>query len=350
MATSADTSPTGLASPAGLTTLAPTAPAPVGARPARPDIEPDQTSLTGQILVGAFVGVPMLALLAAAPLAWGWGLGWHDIVIAVVFYAISGLGISMGYHRYFTHGSFKSRRGFKIALAVAGSLALEGPVLTWVADHRRHHKYSDKEGDPHSPWRFGHDWKALTKGLAFAHMGWMFDPNRTSQEKFCPDWLADSDIRRISRWFPELIAVSFLAPALIGGLWAWSWQGALTAFFWASLVRVAFLHHVTWSINSICHTFGKEEFEVRDKSRNVNWLAILSFGESWHNLHHADPTCARHGALKGQIDIAARLIWAAEKLGWVRDVRWPDETRLAGKLTGSRKLGSMTRRAIGSNR
>ena len=336
---------------ASISTLAPPppSPAPVPSR-VRPDVEQEQTSLTGQILVGVFVGVPMLALLAAAPLAWGWGLGWHDIVIAVVFYAISGLGISMGFHRYFTHGSFKATRGFKIALAVAGTLALEGPVLTWVADHRRHHKYSDKEGDPHSPWRFGNDWKALTKGLAYAHMGWMFDPSRTSQEKFCPDWLADDDIRRISRWFPPLIAASFLAPALIGGLWAWSWQGALTAFFWASLVRISFLHHVTWSINSICHTFGKEEFEVRDKSRNVNWLAILSFGESWHNLHHSDPTCARHGVLKGQIDIAARLIWLAEKLGWASDVRWPDETRLAGKRAGgSRKLGSMTRRATPSN-
>jgi len=266
-------------------------------------------------------------------------------VLAVVFYAISGLGISMGYHRYFTHGSFKAVRPFKIALAVAGTLAIEGPVLTWVADHRRHHKYSDKEGDPHSPWRFGTDWKALIKGLIFAHIGWMFDANRTSQEKFCPDWLADRDIVRVSRSFSWLTAASLLVPALIGGLWAWSWVGAVTAFFWASLVRVAFLHHVTWSINSICHTFGKEEFEVRDKSRNVNWLAILSFGESWHNLHHADPTCARHGVLKGQIDIAARLIWVAEKLGWVYDVRWPDEARLTGKRTGTRELGSMTKRA-----
>jgi stearoyl-CoA desaturase (delta-9 desaturase) len=173
----------------------------------------------------------------------------------------------------------------------------------------------------------------------------MFDGNHTSQEKFCPDLLADKNIARISRNFPALVAISLLAPAAIGGLWTWSWQGAVITFFWASLVRVAFLHHVTWSINSICHTFGKEEFEVRDKSRNVNWLAILSFGESWHNLHHSDPTCARHGALRGQIDIAARLIWVCEKLGWASDVRWPDEARLSGKLTGTRRLGSMTRRA-----
>ncbi len=318
----------------------------------RPEIMPDRSSVVDRVLVGVFVAVPFLALLAAAPLAWGWGLGWHDILLAVAFYYLSGLGVSVGLHRYFTHGSFKAKRGFKVALAIAGSLAIEKPVITWVADHRRHHKYSDKDGDPHSPWRFGTDAKALAKGLAFAHVGWMFEGDVTSEEKFCPDWLADSDISAISRWFPGLVAASLLAPPLIGGLWSMSWQGAATAFFWATLVRIAFLHHITWSINSICHTFGKAEFEVRDKSRNVSWLAILSFGESWHNLHHSDPTCARHGVLKGQIDIAARTIWLAEKLGWVYDVRWPDEARLTAKQARkSRKLGSMTRRmTAGSGR
>ena len=308
------------------------------------DLSPEPKGTAEKILVAIFVIVPMLALIAAIPLAWGWGLGWHDVIIAVAFYEFTGLGIAMGFHRYFTHGSYKAVTGMRVALALAGSMAIEGPLLGWVADHRRHHKYSDREGDPHSPWRFGDDWKALIKGLAFAHIGWMFAGNHTSREKFCPDLLTDKKIVRISKYFPGLVAISLLAPALIGGLWAWSWQGALTAFFWGSLVRVAFLHHVTWSINSICHTFGKEEFEVRDKSRNVNWLAILSFGESWHNLHHSDPTCARHGALRGQIDIAARMIWFSEKLGWAYDVRWPDEARLSGKLTGTRRLGSMTRR------
>jgi stearoyl-CoA desaturase (Delta-9 desaturase) len=309
------------------------------------DLRDEPKGTLAKVLIAVFVAVPMLALVAAIPLAWGWGLGWHDVVIAVAFYYISGLGIAMGFHRYFTHLSFKARPGLRLALAIAGSLAIEGPILNWVADHRRHHKYSDREGDPHSPWRFGDDWKALTKGLVWAHIGWMFDSNQTSQQKFCPDLLADRRIVRVSKRFGALVAVSLLAPPLIGGLWSWSWQGALTAFFWGSLVRVAFLHHVTWSINSICHTFGKEEFEVRDKSRNVNWLAILSFGESWHNLHHADPTCARHGALRGQIDTAARLIWFAEKLGWAYDVRWPDEARLTSKNTGGRRLGSMTQRA-----
>jgi stearoyl-CoA desaturase (Delta-9 desaturase) len=320
-------------------------PAVVSGRVPLNDLSDEPKGTLERVLVALFVVVPMLALLAAIPLAWGWGLGWHDVVIAVAFYYFTGLGISIGFHRYFTHRSFKAKQGLRIVLAIAGSMALEGPVLGWVADHRRHHKYSDREGDPHSPWRFGNDWRALVKGLAFAHIGWMFDGNHTSREKFCPDLLADRKIAGISRYFALLATISLLAPALIGGLWAWSWQGALTAFFWATLVRVAFLHHVTWSINSICHTFGKEEFEVRDKSRNVNWLAILSFGESWHNLHHADPTCARHGALRGQIDIAARLIWFFEKAGWVYDVRWPEEAKLSGKQTSTRRLGAMTRRA-----
>jgi stearoyl-CoA desaturase (Delta-9 desaturase) len=320
-------------------------PAVVRGRAPLSDLSDEPKGTWERVLVAVFVAVPMLALVAAIPLAWGWGLGWHDVVIAVAFYYFTGLGISVGFHRYFTHRSFKAKQGLRIVLALAGSMAIEGPVLTWVADHRRHHKYSDREGDPHSPWRFGNDWRALLKGLAWAHIGWMFDGNHTSMEKFCPDLLADRKISWISRYFALFVAISLLAPALIGGLWSWSWQGALTAFFWATLVRVAFLHHVTWSINSICHTFGKEEFEVRDKSRNVNWLAILSFGESWHNLHHADPTCARHGALRGQIDTAARLIWLFERAGWVYDVRWPEEAKLSGKQTSTRRLGAMTYRA-----
>ncbi|MGP7996299.1 MAG: acyl-CoA desaturase [Streptosporangiaceae bacterium] len=314
-----------------------------------PEIDPEPNGLVARLLIGSFVVVPLIGLLAGIVLAatTGW-ITWHDAVIGLVFYVVSGMGISMGFHRYFTHSSFKANQGLRIALAIAGSLAIEGPVLNWVADHRRHHKYSDKEGDPHSPWRFGNDWKALTKGLGYAHVGWLFDANRTSQAKFCPDLLADRTIRRISQLFPLWVAISLLLPALIGGLWSMSLVGALTAFLWASLVRICLLHHVTWSINSVCHTFGNEDFEVRDKSRNVAWLAIPSFGESWHNLHHSDPTCARHGALKGQIDISARVIAWAERLGWAYDVRWPDSSRLTSKLTGLRgkELGSMTDRQL----
>jgi stearoyl-CoA desaturase (Delta-9 desaturase) len=323
----------------------------VTSRTPKPEIKDEPSTSFQRFLVGVFVGVPTLALIAAIPLAWGWALGWHDVIIAAVFYTISGLGITVGYHRYFTHGSFKAKTGLRVALAIAGSLAMEGPVITWVSDHRRHHKYSDREGDPHSPWRYGTDTKALAKGLAYAHLLWLFDPNQTSQEKFSPDLLADKRIKSVDKAFGPLVAVSLLLPALIGGLWGMSWQGALTAFFWAGLVRIALLHHVTWSINSICHTFGIEEFDVRDKSRNVNWLAIPSFGESWHNLHHADPTCARHGALKGQIDLSARVIRWCEQLGWAYDVRWPDEERLSAKrpATATRSLTSMTKQALSND-
>ncbi|HYH33481.1 MAG TPA: acyl-CoA desaturase [Pseudonocardia sp.] len=285
--------------------------------------------LAPQISVYVFVILPLLALVATVPFAWGWGLGWIDIAVALVFYVVSGLGITVGYHRYFTHGSFKAKRPLRIALALAGSLAMQGPVITWVADHRRHHAFSDKEGDPHSPWLFGTGPAALAKGFWHSHMGWLFDRDETNRERFTPDLLADRDIVRVDRLFVLWSVLSLLVPAALGGLLAWSWWGALTAFFWAGLVRVGLLHHVTWSINSICHMIGDQPFAARDHSRNVWPLAVLSFGESWHNLHHADPTCARHGVQRGQVDISARVIWAFEKLGWAHSVRWPTQRRLA---------------------
>jgi stearoyl-CoA desaturase (Delta-9 desaturase) len=281
-----------------------------------------------QTLLWVFVVVPFLAVLAAIPFAWGWGISWTDVVLAVVFFAFGGLGITVGYHRYFTHGSFKANRGLKIALAIMGSFAIEGPVTRWVADHRRHHAFSDREGDPHSPWRYGESVPALARGLAWAHVGWMFDEMHTNRERFVPDLLRDKDIRTVDKLFPLWAVLSLGLPPLIGGLVSMSWTGALTAFFWASLVRVFVLHHVTWSINSICHTIGERPFAARDKSANFWPLAVFSFGESWHNSHHADPTCARHGVLRGQWDSSARLIELFEWFGWATDVRWPKAERL----------------------
>jgi stearoyl-CoA desaturase (Delta-9 desaturase) len=291
----------------------------------------DRQSRKEQVALALFIGVPFLAIAAAVPVAWGGWLGWTDVVIAAVMYAITGHGVTVGFHRYFTHKSFKPNRPLKVALAIAGSMAIQGPVIRWVADHRKHHKFSDRDGDPHSPWRYGQTIPALTKGFLHAHMMWLFDPEQTPQRKYAPDLLKDRDIVRVSRAFPLLVAISLLLPALLGGLLTMSWAGALTAFFWASLVRVGLLHHVTWSINSICHTVGEQPFKSRDKSGNVWWLAIPSMGESWHNLHHADPTCARHGVLPGQVDTSARTIWAFEKLGWVHSVRWPVKERLDAK-------------------
>ncbi|WP_176946588.1 acyl-CoA desaturase [Lentzea fradiae] len=284
------------------------------------------------LLVKLFAIIPGTALVAAVPLAWGWGLGWTDVWLAVFFYTFTCLGVTVGFHRYFTHGAFKAKRPLRIALAVAGSMAMQGRVIGWVADHRRHHAYADREGDPHSPWLFGTSVGALAKGFWHAHMGWMFRRELTNAARFAPDLLADPDVRRVHRWFPALTVATLVAPAVLGGLISWSWWGAVTGFFWAGLVRVAALHHVTWSVNSICHMVGDRPFEARDRSANFWPLAILSMGESWHNSHHADPTCARHGVRRGQIDVSARLIWFFERFGWATDVRWPRQERMARKL------------------
>ncbi|MEV4597704.1 acyl-CoA desaturase [Amycolatopsis sp. NPDC049253] len=283
------------------------------------------------VVLKTFLLVPFVALVAAVPLLWGWGLSWVDAALFVVFYTFGTLGVTVGYHRYFTHGAFKAPRALRIALAVSGSMAVQGSVIFWVASHRRHHAFADREGDPHSPWLFGTSPAALLRGFWHAHMGWMFKREVTNADRFAPDLVGDRDLRLVNRFFALWIALSVALPAALGGLITWSWWGAVTACFWAGLVRIALLHHVTWSVNSVCHLIGERPFASRDKAANFWPLAILSMGESWHNSHHADPTCARHGVLRGQVDVSARVIWLFERFGWATDVRWPRADRLATK-------------------
>ncbi|MGW4907223.1 acyl-CoA desaturase [Streptomyces sp. NPDC004270] len=298
---------------------------------AKPLLDAPQTAAAG-IAMWIFVVGPLICLVVAVPLVWGRGLSALDVGMAVVAYLVSGFGLTVGYHRLFTHRSFKAKRGLRIALAVAGSMGIEGSPVQWVANHRRHHAFADREGDPHSPWRFGTDTRALLKGLLHAHIGWMLKRELSNRARFAPDIAADRDLRLVGRFFGPLTVVSLLAPALVGGLVTGTWTGALTGFFWAGLMRMALLHHVTWSVNSVCHVAGRRPFASRDKATNFWPLALLSFGESWHNSHHADPTGARHGVLPGQIDPSARLIWMFEKLGWAHDVRWPSADRLGARL------------------
>ena len=298
-------------------------------RPVAKPVLSGRQTVAELITIRTFLLVPFLALAAAVPVFWGWGVSWLDLTIGGGFFLVSTLGITVGYHRSFTHGAFRAKRALRIALAIAGGLAAQGPVIGRVADHRRHHAFSDREGDPHSPWLFGTSPVALARGFWHAHMGWLFGRDKTNVARFAPDLEADRDIRVVDRLFPLWVVVSLLLPTLLGGLLTMSWWGALTAFLWAGLARISFQHHVTWSVNSICHMIGERPFASRDRSANFWPLAILSMGESWHNTHHADPTSARHGAQRGQIDISARVIWVFEKLGWAWNVRWPTAKRLA---------------------
>ena len=290
---------------------------------------PDRKTWLQQVLLTVFLVLPFAALVGAVPLAWGWGMSWHDVVIGGVFYAISGLGVTVGFHRMLTHKSFTARRPVRVALAIAGSMALEASPTQWVADHRRHHRFSDKVGDPHSPWRYGTGFGALAKGFFYSHVGWLYDWERTDEVKYAPDLVADRDISFVSRTFTYWVGLSLALPPLVGGLWGWSWKAAFTAFIWGSLARICLLHHVTFAINSVCHITGRRPFRTRDRSQNVWWLALLSFGESWHNFHHAEPTSARHGVRLLEVDTSAMLIKVMEKLSWVSDVRWPDEATIS---------------------
>jgi stearoyl-CoA desaturase (delta-9 desaturase) len=268
------------------------------------------------------------------PFLWGHAIHLRDVILAVVLYTLTGHGITVGFHRLFTHRSFKAKRFLKVVLAAAGSMAVEGSLIGWVANHRRHHMYSDQPGDPHSPFWPGPGNASQLRGFFHAHVGWLFRADTTSVDRFAPDMLADRDAVLISRLFPVFAVASFAVPFFAGWLWSGNLIGALTALVWAGVIRMALLHHVTWSINSICHLFGRRPFKTSDRSTNFAPLALVSFGESWHNFHHASPSSARHGAQPHQLDSSAALIRLFEKAGWATKVRWPSADRLAQCCAG----------------
>ncbi|MGI8427335.1 MAG: acyl-CoA desaturase [Actinomycetota bacterium] len=276
--------------------------------------------------------IPFIGTLIAVPLLWGHGIKLADVMIFLALYCISGLGVTVGFHRMFTHRSFEGHKWVRGALAIAGSLALQGPVIRWVADHRRHHAFSDAPGDPHSPHlEEAQGLKGVISGLWHSHMGWFFDTENTKVSRFAPDLLKEPAMRKIDKLFPLWVAASLVVPALLGLVITRSWAGALTALIWGGLVRIFFLHHVTWSINSICHFYGKRPFRSEDHSTN-NWLlSVVSFGEAWHNNHHAFPTSARHGLEKWQFDPSAAVIRFMERRGWVWNVKVPSQTQLMAK-------------------
>ena len=267
-------------------------------------------------------------------LLWGRAVHPRDLLLGVGLFLLTGHGVTVGFHRLFTHRGFTPNRPLKIVLAVAGSMAIEGSVISWVANHRRHHVFSDREGDPHSPQlRRGAPFGRL-RGLLHAHVGWLFSSDGTAVERYAPDLLRDRDVRVISTLFPAFALVSLALPFGLGWLLSGrTMLGALTALLWAGLVRVTLLHHITWSVNSVCHVFGRTPFATKDESRNFAPLAIVAMGESWHNFHHACPSSARHGVLRGQLDSSAALIKLFERAGWASKVRWPSVDQIAEART-----------------
>ncbi|MHB8512119.1 MAG: acyl-CoA desaturase [Actinomycetota bacterium] len=276
--------------------------------------------------------VPPLAIAAAIVFLWGRAIGGTDLAIMLSFYSFSLLGVTVGFHRLFTHRSFVATRALRTVLATAGSMAVEGSVVAWVATHRRHHAFADEFGDPHSP----HLAKAaglrgVLIGLWHAHVGWLFDADRTNPAEYAPDLLEDPSIMRVDRSFGRIVLASFLVPPALGFLITFSWHGMLTAFLWGSLVRILLVHHVTWSINSICHFYGKEAYKARDESRNVWPLAIPSFGESWHNNHHAFPWSARIGLRAWEIDPGWYALLGLRAIGLVRGLKQPTREQMLAK-------------------
>jgi stearoyl-CoA desaturase (Delta-9 desaturase) len=261
--------------------------------------------------------LPFVAFLAAVVLLWNSLVGVTDLIAFGVMYLIAGFGVTVGFHRLLTHRAFQMRKPMEYAFAIAGSMSVQGPVIDWVADHRKHHAHTDVEGDPHSPHvQFADGWKGALMGLFHAHMGWLFiNHGRAQRRKYATDLVEDRGMRLISARFHWWVGLGLLAPFLFGLVVSGTLKGGLTALLWGGLVRIFLQHHVTWSINSVCHFFGRRRFDIEDHSTNVLWLAIPSLGEAWHHNHHAFPRSARHGLRWWEIDLSAMLIDVLEKLG-----------------------------------
>ena len=301
---------------------------------ARDDVEPVLHETADRIATGIVTAVPVLALGLVVWQVWGDFLRWSDVIVFAIMYVFTGLGVTVGFHRLFTHRSFKTSKPLRGVFAMLGSAAIEGPVISWVADHRKHHTFSDQEGDPHSP-HVGHGggFRGALKGLFHAHVGWLFiHTQRGARKRYARDLLDDPVVSFVDRhfvvWVLGGLAVAFTLGWAIGG----SFYAALTGLLWGGAVRMLVVHHVTYSINSLCHFFGRQRFDTGDESRNLFWLAPFSFGESWHNNHHAFPTSAMHGMRAWEIDPSALVIRGLEKLGLVWDVVRIEPERQARKL------------------
>jgi len=282
---------------------------------------PGDYDLAGRIATAIVTFVPLIALGFAIWLAWNSVLGLSDVLVFVVMYVPVGLGVTVGFHRLFTHRSFSTGRVTRGVLGALGSAALEGPVIEWVANHRKHHAFADVEGDPHSPHvDHGGGLAGALRGLYHAHVGWLFSSDFANEQRYAPDLLADPTVRLIDRTFILWALLGLAIPFGLGVALTGTVVGGLTALLWGGAVRIALLHHVTFSINSLCHFFGRRRFDTDDESRNLRWLAPLSFGEAWHNNHHAFPTSAAHGLGRGELDFSALVIRGLERLGLAWDV------------------------------
>jgi stearoyl-CoA desaturase (delta-9 desaturase) len=281
------------------------------------------------------VVVPLLGLAAAVVLLWGHGFSWVHLVLLLGMYLLTVLGITVGFHRLFTHRAFEAKRGVKAVFAVLGSMAVQGPLLEWVALHRRHHQHSDGAEDPHSPHAHGGGVKGVLRGMWHAHVGWLFKPYAAGWQRYVGDLARDGLLRRISALFPLWVSLGLLIPAVLGGVLTMTWTGVLLGFIWGGLTRIFLVHHVTWSINSVCHLWGSRPYETRgDQSRNNLVLGLLALGEGWHNNHHAFPTSARHGLRWWQIDASYWVIQCLAALGLAWKVRVPAAEALVIRRRG----------------
>ena len=296
---------------------------------------PERPSWAVRLVTFVAITVPLLGVVAVPFFLWGWGFHWTDLGLLLGMYILTALGITVGFHRLFVHHSFETYTWVKFVLTILGSMAVEEPMLKWVAIHRRHHQYSDTLGDPHSPQHEGHGLFGLLRGFWHAHIGWFFMPDPPDLDHYVKDLRASRTLRVASYLFPLWVALGLVIPAVLGGVITLSWMGVWTGLIWGGLVRVFLVHHVTWSVNSACHLWGFRTYRSHDQSRNNVLFGILALGEGWHNTHHAFPTSARHGLRWWQIDVSYWVIRTLALLGLAWNLKLPTKQAQAKERNAS---------------
>ncbi|MEM9009493.1 MAG: acyl-CoA desaturase [Cyanobacteria bacterium P01_F01_bin.86] len=294
-------------------------------------IESEYLKTVGLLHAWAILLIPFLGLVVAITQLWFFGIGTMEVGLLVGMYALIYVGITVGFHRQFSHCSFRTNTAVRVILAILGSMAAQGSVIYWVANHRRHHQYSDLPGDPHSPHLHGDGLSGHFQGLWHAQIGWMFAHEFTNPLLFAKNLLRDPIISRINRMYLWWIFLGLAIPAVLGGLLTWNWSGVLSGFLWGGLVRIFLAGQFTFFINSITHLYGTRPFNTREQSTNNIWLAIPTCGEAWHNNHHAFPNSAKFGLQWWQIDLGYWVIRALEVLGLAWDVNAPTARMIEAK-------------------
>lgn len=323
-----------------LTQTAPNASAPPGKGMGRITLDNESLQRLQRRIALVTIFVPFAGTLVAVGLLFYYPIGWVEIGLLSVMYVFTSLGITVGFHRHFAHRAFKAEPALRVVLGIFGSMAAQGPLVYWAATHRRHHLFSERQGDPHSPYIHEGERLGFWRGLFHSHIGWMLHSKMTNAAAVAKDLVRDPLVAKVNDLYILWVFLGLVIPAVLGGVLTGSWAGVGNGLLWGGFVRLFLVHHMMWTSGSTAHMFGTRPFDTDDASTNNILLAVPNLGEAWHNNHHAFPTSAVFGLKYWQVDPGGWFIRACEKIGWAWEVNVPSQHAIEAKRKGLKLMST----------